>query len=866
MGNNSRNLFNMEPKILYPRGSEWRKWDLHVHSPLSGLNNQYPKNPDGSPDWECFIDSLDKIRGFSVIGIADYFFIDGYKKLMEFRDRGRLKNIDLILPNIELRLDTFVVKEKSKDINFHVIFSEELSTEAIENEFIGALQFQASGSVSGLVGARQLTRQSIREAGKLIKEYNSIFKNDSDDEAGLKNITVNLKQVQDLLGKDLFDGKFLFVLSGHEWADIDWKQAYLTKKNFLQVAHILETGSSNTINWALGKKDLSRESFIKEFGSLKPCMFGSDAHSVDRICQPGEDKFCWIKADPTFKGLKQVIYEPEERIYIGNSPPKGKNDARVIDKIEVRNSNNWFDDNPILLNDSLVSIIGEKGAGKTALADFIALAGGDFNIKEEDSGSFVFKALKSSKQIEETIDNSKITIYWRDGSSDPITISKDFRDYKNLRKVRYLSQSFIERKCRPEKAEELQKEVENIVFQYLPDQERMGQTTFIDIKKKRTQAIQIKTSRCKQDIIDLNGQIFGLEEEINSLDGKREEKGRLQTEIDQLDSQKPKPTSEEDKGIEKILGLLNNRKVQLTEQVARCKVLLSSIDTLKTKVEDLKTYVTKQLADIKSDLEFIGMGDSFEKIRFSVSSDFENALDNKKAEIEGQIIKIRGSAEPKEEIAEDKFKTPGELDLGTLTGEYISNLFLYNINSLINILEAKSSLAEDKRKTLRTFEEKIEKNQKRVNELEKSIKEIEDIKIPLRPIKIRERNEKYKSYFLFLQEEKKTREELYAPLREKLDKEKLGEKNQIEFFARIELDVENFFKKADDIVDFAKSGSYFHDKDSLFKKIKIIAEKIELVETTDVFSLIDCLTSAKFGQGLISPKLWFPITKPYEEE
>jgi hypothetical protein len=25
---------------------------------------------------------------------------------------------------------------------------------------------------------------------------------------------------------------------------------------------------------------------------------------------------------------------------------------------------------------------------------------------------------------------------------------------------------------------------------------------------------------------------------------------------------------------------------------------------------------------------------------------------------------------------------------------------------------------------------------------------------------------------------------------------------------------------------------------------------------------IECLTSARFGQGLISPKLWFPITKP----
>jgi len=51
----------MEPRTLYPKGSEWRKWDLHVHSPLSALNNQYPKNSDGSPDWNGFIDALEKI-------------------------------------------------------------------------------------------------------------------------------------------------------------------------------------------------------------------------------------------------------------------------------------------------------------------------------------------------------------------------------------------------------------------------------------------------------------------------------------------------------------------------------------------------------------------------------------------------------------------------------------------------------------------------------------------------------------------------------------------------------------------------------------------------------------------------------------
>lgn len=107
----------------YPRGSEWRKWDLHVHSPLSCLNNQYPKNSDGSPDWEQFISKLEGFKDVSVLGVTDYFSIDGYKAILDFHKKGKLKNFYLILPNIELRLDTFVVESKSKEINFHIIFS-----------------------------------------------------------------------------------------------------------------------------------------------------------------------------------------------------------------------------------------------------------------------------------------------------------------------------------------------------------------------------------------------------------------------------------------------------------------------------------------------------------------------------------------------------------------------------------------------------------------------------------------------------------------------------------------------------------------------------------------------------------------------
>lgn len=822
-------------QISYPRGSEWRKWDLHIHSPSSGLNNQYPKNPDGSPDWDSFINRLEEIIDVSVIGVTDYFFIDGYKKVTEFRDRGRLKNFDLILPNVELRLDTFVVRNKSKDINFHVIFSNELKIEDIEKEFIGALDIQISGSVSGLDGVRQLNKRSISEIGKKIKRYHSIFKNDSDEEAAFKNITVSLKQVQKLLRKDLFKDKFLFVLSGHEWADIDWNQAYLTKKNFLQTAHVLETGSSDTINWALGKKDLSEEDFIKEFGRLKPCIFGSDAHHLDKICKPEDNKFCWIKADPTFDGLKYIIHEPETRVYIGKSPTKGKNDAEVIDRIEIRSSNNWFEEKPVLLNDNLINIIGEKGAGKTALADFIGLAGGDFNIKEEDPGSFIFKALRSTKQIEDTVEGCVVTIYWQDGSSDLITITDDFKDYKDFKKVRYLSQNFIEKKCRPEQTGELKKEIEDIIFQHIPVQDRLGLTSFTDLKRLKTQSIELKKSKYKETISGLNEAIFNLEEEINSLKMKKEEKGELQAEITQLKRQKPKPTTEEEKNIEEKLTFLNNRKNQLNKQIANYKLQLNTIDTVKTKVATLKDYVNKSLVDIKKDLESIDLVGLHKKLKFSISTDFDKKLNDKKEEMEAQIKELQWDQLTDEDIDKNRLKELKELDFNTLTTDYISTLSLYEVNTLISILEKKSSIAEAQRKVIKSFEEKIEKNQKKIDELKKNIREIEEVKIPLLPEKIKKREGIHKEYFVLLQKEKEILEELYTPLKEKLNnKENTEEQNQLEFSARIEVNVEEFFNKADEIIDFNRMGRYYRNRKLLFKKIKTISEKIELAEELNV--------------------------------
>lgn len=57
----------LERMILMNRGSEFRKWDLHVHSPYTVLNNQFSKLQDGNPDIDCFIQKI-KDENISAIG------------------------------------------------------------------------------------------------------------------------------------------------------------------------------------------------------------------------------------------------------------------------------------------------------------------------------------------------------------------------------------------------------------------------------------------------------------------------------------------------------------------------------------------------------------------------------------------------------------------------------------------------------------------------------------------------------------------------------------------------------------------------------------------------------------------------------
>jgi hypothetical protein len=47
----------------------------------------------------------------------------------------------------------------------------------------------------------------------------------------------------------------------------------------------------------------------------------SDARCLRDMFKSDKDgNYCWIKSDPTFDGLKRIIIEPIERIFIGVKP------------------------------------------------------------------------------------------------------------------------------------------------------------------------------------------------------------------------------------------------------------------------------------------------------------------------------------------------------------------------------------------------------------------------------------------------------------------------------------------------------------------------------------------------------------------
>ena len=433
------------------RGSEWHKWDLHVHTPASGLNNNFlPKNES---TWDEYVKVLFNSaieKNVKVIGITDYFVIDGYKKLKSeyLSDKQRLlalfedeAKVDQILkikifPNIEFRLSTLV---DSNRINFHVIFSDELSVEDIEELFLTQLQLKAELDTSGRGTTYACNKRGLEQIGSLIKSQQSTFKGDT-YEIGCTVAVVDVDKIVSVLSDNaIFSDKYVFATPVDEdLCRINWNsQGHLVRKHFYQLSHIFFTSNPNTHSFALGQFHESPSKYLDEFKTFKPCFIGSDAHSFESIREKlgqwntesnEQSRITWVKADPTFTGLLQTIYEPETRVHIQSSCPDPKTDMQVISSIRFDCQDNTFNSSKkILLNENLNSIIGGKSSGKSLLLSSVAKA-----INKE-----MYNDINKVLHIDGYGFVRDVFVEWRDGKVD------SFENKEPSHSITYIPQLYI---------------------------------------------------------------------------------------------------------------------------------------------------------------------------------------------------------------------------------------------------------------------------------------------------------------------------------------------------------------------------------------------------------------------------------------
>ncbi len=262
----------------YQKGSEWRKWDLHVHTPSS--NNCYK---DKTVTNETIINKLEENK-ISLAAITDHHIID-IKRIEKLQELGAKKNLT-ILPGIEFKAEM----RGSEPIHYIGIFSEKSDLKYIWGE----INSKANIATQKAEGKRdEEIYCDLKDTCILIKKLDGLVS----IHAGVKSNSI-----------EVITNSLPVTMA--------------QKRDIVESVDILELGKPED-------EKGYREKVFKEVG-IFPMIICSDNHDAKNYTLKEN---CWIKADSTFEGLRQVIYEPENRVRIQSQIPEEKKPYSVIDAV-----------------------------------------------------------------------------------------------------------------------------------------------------------------------------------------------------------------------------------------------------------------------------------------------------------------------------------------------------------------------------------------------------------------------------------------------------------------------------------------------------------------------------------------------------
>ncbi|WP_216389248.1 TrlF family AAA-like ATPase [Arcanobacterium phocae] len=651
-------------------GSEWHRWDLHIHTPGTAKNNQY----SGDMTLEGFCEELIKLD-IAAVGITDYFSIDNALKVRKILAE---KNSEIrVFVNVELR--TPYISKKNR-MNYHILFDSDLSDMEIK-EACMHIKVEVGDETRYM---NQLSRKQIEGAQASIKDVkdslNSYF-----EKCSLPPFL--------LIGATGEDGVLYRTRRGETASE----QMKTTSKQAVRHIDAL-FGNANEFNRSLANHE---EVYC---GRVLPVFCGSDAHGIEAMkAGPENGKFTWIKGEISFETLRQATYDPESRIKIQLMEPDTKNAAHVIEKISIKSRQdaqiNKFSTD-LYFNRNLNSIIGARSSGKSILAAVTAASGGIEDVKKQQEIASRLTHLAPDREKLgpapswdwNSFENEVSTeLYWGDGtitsfsaSSNPITfipqgylnaiaenpeeIQKLLENSPGAKEASDLK-SHLDAKIKLSitESERLLDELNNLV-----SQEAQHRETISKIGKSQNVKNHLETIEKKLGILTgatLNETAKALFQEFHSLTDEQRDNSGL-TSVDPVTTiqelkQPERPTL--DRALEsfvlrdgKTLGqeledawglawndFISAARVAITKLIERAKSKDESLSRRINECKDNFEKLTGQKIYVESDSSEVEQvrrerqeySENYKKAR--MSEDFLSSLPEKRQEIFGKILEIR---------------------------------------------------------------------------------------------------------------------------------------------------------------------------------------------------------------------------------
>ena len=514
------------------RGSTWSVWDLHIHSPESFVwQGDRFEVRDAQGQRDLVAEMVGALNAAEPVAFAfqDYWTFSGYHRFKTVVQEDGLPLGKLVLPGVELRVSS----PTNFRLNLHVIFSDSVPADDLDG-FLARLRILGQGQPlnrSNIIRfARELPRGVWRRHG-------GRYENRADDaecwHLGVQTVEVEATSVTEALAT--FRRDQYVVMQPYDTSDglegLAWEDHPAADSFFMRLGDIFETRKTASMELFHGIVTDQNSAYVNDFqqnlgGKPKPVTCGSDAHTIHPrggavrgYGQYPRDVKGWFKGAPRFSTILHALADPAARAWVGVEHPTVDRNrrlaSRLIDWVEIRPvdgaSGQWFNQR-LELNAGLVVVIGNKGSGKSALADTLALAG------NAHTQEFSFLTADRFRRPPVPAREYRVQVGWRNGEvADPLPLTEE-PDLARPERVRYLSQNYVEEVCNnvdetPDSP--FERALRKVILQHLPPEVRQGAATLREVMERVASVPEERLLASRRELAALNLRITTLEDGVS---------------------------------------------------------------------------------------------------------------------------------------------------------------------------------------------------------------------------------------------------------------------------------------------------------------------------------------------------------------